>query len=115
MSFIFTFSFLISFKGADAGEMQKNYITSSHINKPEALLQPDEHLALNKSPFCLTRLIELQVNHLFIFLQSSKHRASSPATTCYIQYSHTVTGSFYWFYSDLHYRKRQVFCSVSVG
>lgn len=38
--------------------MQKNDITSSHINKPEAMLQP-EHLALNTSPFCLTRLIDL--------------------------------------------------------
>lgn len=89
--------------------MQKNYTTSSHINEPEALLQPDEHLALNKSPFCLTRLIELYVNHLFIFLLNSKHRASS------LLHSHTVTGSFYWVYSDSHYRKRQVFCSVSVG
>lgn len=36
-----------------AGEMRKNYITSSYMNKPEALLQPDEHLPLNRSAFCL--------------------------------------------------------------
>lgn len=43
--------FVSSLTQRDAGEVQNNFITGSHPTRNEALLQPDEHLALNKSPF----------------------------------------------------------------
>lgn len=49
VSFIFI-QFLL-YPQRDAGKVQKNYIATSHINRTEALLQPDEHLAFNQSAF----------------------------------------------------------------